>query len=77
MTAPNGTLIANLVPGIGGETGILMNNNNLKAEARVFYQFVDDGKYMFIDINGIAPPGDAYPYQYQCVFQQSSLRDKH
>ena len=65
MTSPDGKVIASLVPGIGGETGILMNNNNLKAEARAFYQFSDDNKYVFLDINGIAPPGDVYPYQYQ------------
>lgn len=65
MTSPDGKLIATIVPGIGGETGVLMKNNNLKVEARAYYQFLDDKKYVFIDINGIAPPGDVYPYHYQ------------
>ena len=65
MTSPSGKLIANLVTVLGGETGVLGNNDYLKIEARAYFQFVDDRKYASVEINGIAPPGDTHTYHYQ------------
>lgn len=33
MTAPNGKVIANVVPWLGGETGVVDKNNNLQIES--------------------------------------------
>lgn len=73
MTSPAGKLIAKLVPVLGGETGVLGKNDNLKIEARAYFQFIDDKKYSYIEINGIAPPGDAHTFHYQQVLLVESL----
>lgn len=53
MTAPNGTVIAKAVPGLGGETGVVGKNGNLQVQARAFFQFLDDGKYIYLANTGI------------------------
>ncbi|KAF8600066.1 hypothetical protein BDV93DRAFT_546527 [Ceratobasidium sp. AG-I] len=55
MKAPNDTIIAKAVPGVGGETGIIDKNNDFQIDARAFFQFLDDGKYAYILVNGIGP----------------------
>ena len=55
MTAPNGTLIGKVVPGVGGETGIIDKNGNLEIDVKAFFQFVDDKKFAYAAISGIGP----------------------
>ncbi|KAF8595991.1 hypothetical protein BDV93DRAFT_528311, partial [Ceratobasidium sp. AG-I] len=55
MTAPSGTLIAKVVPGVGGETGIIDKNGNLQIDVKVFFQFIDDNKFAYVAISGVGP----------------------
>ncbi|KAF8598874.1 hypothetical protein BDV93DRAFT_560899 [Ceratobasidium sp. AG-I] len=55
MTAPNGTVIGKVVPGVGGETGIIDKNGNLELDVKVFFQFVDDKKFAYVAVSGIGP----------------------
>jgi hypothetical protein len=55
MTNPAGALIGNVVPGLGGETGIIDKNGNLEIDVKAFFQFVDDKKYAYAAISGIGP----------------------
>lgn len=55
MLAPNDTVVAKLVPGLGGETSVINKNTDLEVEARPFYRFVDDGKYAHLIGAGIDP----------------------
>ncbi|KAG9096513.1 hypothetical protein FRC06_008591 [Ceratobasidium sp. 370] len=48
MTDPTGKLIAKAVPGLGGDTGVIDKTGSVQIDARLFYQFVDDGKYAYI-----------------------------
>lgn len=64
MSAPNGTIIAKVVPGVGGETGVIDKNNNLEIEARAFFQFVDDKKYAYLTGVGIGSL-TGHPFDYQ------------
>ncbi|KAF8600061.1 hypothetical protein BDV93DRAFT_525608 [Ceratobasidium sp. AG-I] len=73
MTAPNGTVIAKTVPGIGGETGVIDKNNNLQVEARAFFQFVDDGKYAYLIATGIGSLV-GHPFDYERIETDSPSR---
>ncbi|KAG9087203.1 hypothetical protein FS749_003079 [Ceratobasidium sp. UAMH 11750] len=53
MTAPNGSLIGKVVPGVGGETGVIDKNGNLEIDAKAVCQFLDDNKYAYMAISGI------------------------
>lgn len=53
MTSPDDKLLATVVPGLGGETGVVDKNNNLQIEARSYFQFVDDKKYAYLSSSGI------------------------
>lgn len=55
MTAPNGTAIGKVVPGVGGETGVIDKNGNLELDVKVFFQFVDDKKFAYVAVSGIGP----------------------
>jgi hypothetical protein len=55
MTDPTGALIANVVPGVGGETGVIDKNGNLQIDVKAIFQFVDDKKYAYAAITGIGP----------------------
>ncbi|KAG9128405.1 hypothetical protein FRC07_013745 [Ceratobasidium sp. 392] len=53
MMSPDGRLIAKAVPGLGGDTGLVDKNGNVQADARLFFQFLDDGKYAYMVTPGI------------------------
>ncbi|KAG8795953.1 hypothetical protein FRC12_007766 [Ceratobasidium sp. 428] len=55
MTSPQGKVIATVVPGVGGETGLVDKNGNFQIQSRNIFQFVDDKKYVFIEGSGIGP----------------------
>ncbi|KAF8600064.1 hypothetical protein BDV93DRAFT_525610 [Ceratobasidium sp. AG-I] len=73
ITAPNGTAIAKLVPGIGGETGVIDKNGNLQVEARAFFQFLDDKKYAYLIGTGIGSLV-GHPFDYQRIETDSPSR---
>ncbi|KAG9077344.1 hypothetical protein FRC06_008970 [Ceratobasidium sp. 370] len=64
MTAPDGSLIGKVVPGVGGETGIIDKNGNLEIDVKAIFQFLDDQKFAYAAISGIGPlsgkPYDAH-----------------
>ncbi|KAG9078340.1 hypothetical protein FS749_009671 [Ceratobasidium sp. UAMH 11750] len=53
MTDPNGKLIAKAVPGLGGDSGVIDKTDSVQIDARLFYQFVDDGKYAYVVSTGV------------------------
>jgi hypothetical protein len=53
MTSPDGQIIAKVVSGLGGDTGVMDQTNNVQIDARAFYQFVDDGKYVYVLSTGV------------------------
>ncbi|KAG9119083.1 hypothetical protein FRC07_006073 [Ceratobasidium sp. 392] len=53
LTSPDGKLLAKAVPGLGGDTGVIDKTGNVQIDARVFYQFVDDGKYAYVVSTGV------------------------
>ncbi|KAG9119103.1 hypothetical protein FRC07_006042 [Ceratobasidium sp. 392] len=53
LTAPNGKLLAKAVTGLGGDTGVIDKTGNVQIDARVFYQFIDDGKYAYVVSTGV------------------------
>ncbi|KAG9077345.1 hypothetical protein FRC06_008971, partial [Ceratobasidium sp. 370] len=55
MTAPDGSLIAKVVPGVGGETGVIDKKGNLEINVKAFFQFLDDHKFGYVAISGIGP----------------------
>jgi hypothetical protein len=53
MTDPGGKIIAKIVPGVGGETGVVDKNGNFQIESHNVFQFVDDQKYAYVAGTGI------------------------
>ncbi|KAG8778806.1 hypothetical protein FRC12_024821 [Ceratobasidium sp. 428] len=66
LTDPTGSPIGHVVPGIGGETGIIDKNGNLEIDVKVFFQFNDDHQYAYAAISGIGPLSGK-PYDAQSV----------
>ncbi|KAG9104861.1 hypothetical protein FRC07_009692 [Ceratobasidium sp. 392] len=64
VTNPSGTLIGRVVPGVGGETGIIDKNGNLEIDVKAFFEFFDDKSHAYVAISGIGPlsgkPYDAH-----------------
>ncbi|KAG9089720.1 hypothetical protein FS749_001110 [Ceratobasidium sp. UAMH 11750] len=73
MTAPDGSLIAKVVPGVGGETGVIDKNGNLEIDVKAVFQFVDDKKFAYAAISGIGPLSGK-PYDAQHIETDSSSR---
>ncbi|KAG8689222.1 hypothetical protein FRC08_011041 [Ceratobasidium sp. 394] len=73
MTAPDGSLIATVVPGVGGETGVIDKNGNLEIDVKAVFQFVDDKKFTYAAISGIGPLSGK-PYDAQHIETDSSSR---
>ncbi|KAF9043868.1 hypothetical protein BDZ89DRAFT_219752 [Hymenopellis radicata] len=48
----NGKVIANLIPGLGGELGALGSNNVFYPDARAALQWVDDSTYGYLEMHG-------------------------
>ena len=64
MTSSSGALIGKVVPGVGGETGIIDKNGNVQIDVKVFFQFVDDKNFAYAAISGIGPL-DGHPLAAQ------------
>ncbi|KAG8709880.1 hypothetical protein FRC12_009406 [Ceratobasidium sp. 428] len=73
LTDPTGSLIGRVVPGIGGETGIIDKNGNLEIDVKVFFQFNDDHQYAYAAISGIGPLSGK-PYDAHHIETNSSSR---
>ncbi|KAG9104860.1 hypothetical protein FRC07_009691 [Ceratobasidium sp. 392] len=55
LTSPQGKILATVVPGVGGETGVADKNGAFHIQVRTVFQFVDDKKYLYIEGAGIGP----------------------
>ncbi|KAJ7578289.1 hypothetical protein C8J56DRAFT_1112358 [Mycena floridula] len=54
LTDPTtGDVVANFIPGLGGETGLIASNNVFYPSAQVGLQWVDDNKYAWAELHGI------------------------
>ncbi|KAG8699858.1 hypothetical protein FRC09_006327 [Ceratobasidium sp. 395] len=53
LTAPDGKLLAKAVTGLGGDTGVIDKTGNVQIDARLFYKFIDDGKYAYVVSTGV------------------------
>ncbi|KAG8957184.1 hypothetical protein FRC03_010384 [Tulasnella sp. 419] len=58
-TTPDGKLVANVYPNVGGDSGITDNTGLLHVDTRMTWKFVDDNKYGFMHAIG---SGVAYDY---------------
>lgn len=48
----NGKVIANLLPGLGGELGVIGSDNVFYPDARAALQWVDDSTYGYLEMHG-------------------------
>ncbi|KAG8709879.1 hypothetical protein FRC09_000417 [Ceratobasidium sp. 395] len=53
LTDSAGSLIGHVVPGVGGETGIIDKNGNPQIDAKLIFQFKNDKKHMYAAISGV------------------------
>ncbi|KAJ7577578.1 hypothetical protein C8J56DRAFT_1113664 [Mycena floridula] len=59
LTNPiTGDVVANLIPGIGGDTGLTALNNIFYPNVQVGLQWVDDNKYAWAELHGIDQSAD-------------------
>ncbi|KAF9508586.1 hypothetical protein BS47DRAFT_214594 [Hydnum rufescens UP504] len=56
-TKPDGTLLANVVGGLGGEHGYIDSTGVFHLSARYTVQFVQDSKFGYIQMQGFGTPG--------------------
>ncbi|KAF8342164.1 uncharacterized protein EI90DRAFT_3116065 [Cantharellus anzutake] len=56
-TNPDGSLLANVVPGIGGEEGYVDTKGVFHVDVRYVAQFVSDGKYAYVQLKGNGTAG--------------------
>ncbi|KAF9505585.1 hypothetical protein BS47DRAFT_518928 [Hydnum rufescens UP504] len=71
-TDPDGMLIANVVPGIGGEWGTVDSTGTLTLDADYYVQFVHDKKYAYVRLGGFGVP--AKSDDGRTVVETDSLR---
>jgi hypothetical protein len=46
-------IVAKIVPGIGGETGLIGSNGNFYPDARIVLQWVKDQKFAYVTVTGV------------------------
>jgi len=56
-TKPDGTLLANVLPGVGGEQGYVDKNGLFHLDVRYVVQFVSDKKYGYVQLKGFGTLG--------------------
>lgn len=56
FTTPDGTLVANVYPNVGGDSGITDNNGVLHVDTRMTWKFPDDESYGFLHAIGYGIP---------------------
>ncbi|KAF8338118.1 uncharacterized protein EI90DRAFT_2543147 [Cantharellus anzutake] len=58
-TNPDGSLLADVVPGIGGEQGYVDINGVFHIDVRYVVQFVSDEKYAYVQLKGNGTAGQS------------------
>ncbi|KAF8312045.1 uncharacterized protein EI90DRAFT_3155254 [Cantharellus anzutake] len=56
-TNPNGSLLAKVLPGIGGDQGYIDKENVFRLDVRQAIEFVSDRKYGYVQLNGFGKVG--------------------
>ncbi len=52
LNPSNGDVVANIIPGLGGELGLLGSNNVFYPDVRAGLQWVDDSTFGYLEIHG-------------------------
>ncbi|KAG9017489.1 hypothetical protein FRB90_001134 [Tulasnella sp. 427] len=80
FTTPSGTLVANVYPNIGGDSGITDNNGVLHVDTRMTWKFVDDNAYGFLHAIGFGIPyvNDTLYFEFETDSKKhQDLNDKY
>ncbi|KAF9017072.1 hypothetical protein BDZ89DRAFT_1075020, partial [Hymenopellis radicata] len=52
LTDPNGHVLASVLPGLGGELGLLGSNNVFYPNVRLGLQWLDDSSFAYVELHG-------------------------